>query len=176
MKLSTPIVSRADERAGPPQRQERHQRQGQRRRRRRLRTNNLRGQLAAINKAQAVIEFDLAGTVLDANENFLKALGYRLEESRAAITACSSSPLTARAPNISSSGGTSTTVSSRPPNTSGLARPAGSLDSGQLQSHPGPERQTPQGGEVRHRRHGRQTQERRLSGPDRGDRKDAGSD
>jgi methyl-accepting chemotaxis protein len=40
----------------------------------------LRGQLAAINKAQAVIEFDLAGTVLHANENFLSVLGYTLEE------------------------------------------------------------------------------------------------
>jgi methyl-accepting chemotaxis protein len=40
----------------------------------------LRGQLAAINKAQAVIEFNLDGTVITANENFLKVLGYRLEE------------------------------------------------------------------------------------------------
>jgi len=40
----------------------------------------LRGQMAAIHKAQAVIEFDLAGMVLTANENFLKVLGYTLEE------------------------------------------------------------------------------------------------
>jgi methyl-accepting chemotaxis protein len=40
----------------------------------------LRGQLAAINKAQAVIEFDLSGTVLNANDNFLSVLGYKLEE------------------------------------------------------------------------------------------------
>ena len=40
----------------------------------------LRGQVAAINKAQAVIEFDLTGIVLNANENFLSALGYTLEE------------------------------------------------------------------------------------------------
>jgi methyl-accepting chemotaxis protein len=40
----------------------------------------LRGQLAAINKAQAVIEFDLSGTVLHANENFLSVLGYTLDE------------------------------------------------------------------------------------------------
>ncbi|MEJ1937045.1 PAS domain-containing protein, partial [Nostoc sp. NIES-2111] len=38
------------------------------------------GQLAAINKAQAVIVFALDGTILDANENFLKTLGYGLEE------------------------------------------------------------------------------------------------
>jgi methyl-accepting chemotaxis protein len=38
------------------------------------------GQVAAIRKSQAVIEFSMDGTVLDANDNFLKALGYRLEE------------------------------------------------------------------------------------------------
>ncbi len=38
------------------------------------------GQLAAINKAQAVIEFDLNGTIRTANENFLNAMGYTLAE------------------------------------------------------------------------------------------------
>src|SRR5579883_643298 len=38
------------------------------------------GQLAAIHKAQAVIEFKLDGTIVSANENFLTTLGYRLEE------------------------------------------------------------------------------------------------
>jgi methyl-accepting chemotaxis protein len=38
------------------------------------------GQVAAIRKSQAVIEFKMDGTILDANDNFLKALGYRLEE------------------------------------------------------------------------------------------------
>jgi methyl-accepting chemotaxis protein len=41
---------------------------------------NLRGQLAAISKAQAVIEFNLDGTIRTANDNFLGVLGYRLEE------------------------------------------------------------------------------------------------
>jgi methyl-accepting chemotaxis protein len=41
---------------------------------------NLSGQFAAINKAQAVIEFDLDGTVLTANANFLDVLGYTLAE------------------------------------------------------------------------------------------------
>jgi methyl-accepting chemotaxis protein len=36
--------------------------------------------LVAINRSQAVIEFDLDGTIRDANENFLNALGYRLDE------------------------------------------------------------------------------------------------
>ncbi|MGD0815340.1 MAG: PAS domain-containing methyl-accepting chemotaxis protein [Verrucomicrobiota bacterium] len=41
---------------------------------------DLRHRIAAVNKAQAVIKFDLSGTVLDANENFLTLLGYTLEE------------------------------------------------------------------------------------------------
>lgn len=39
-----------------------------------------RGQLAAISRSQAVIEFALDGRVITANENFCTALGYRLEE------------------------------------------------------------------------------------------------
>ena len=38
------------------------------------------GKVKAIDKAQAMIEFDLDGNVLAANENFLAAMGYRLEE------------------------------------------------------------------------------------------------
>jgi len=36
--------------------------------------------LAALHKSQAVIEFKMDGTIITANENFLKALGYSLEE------------------------------------------------------------------------------------------------
>jgi methyl-accepting chemotaxis protein len=38
------------------------------------------GQIAAIGKAQAVIEFNLDGTVIGANDNFLRTLGYSLDE------------------------------------------------------------------------------------------------
>ncbi|MDR0182911.1 methyl-accepting chemotaxis protein [Lysobacter arvi] len=38
------------------------------------------GQLAAISKSQAVIEFDLSGRILSANENFLATMGYALDE------------------------------------------------------------------------------------------------
>jgi methyl-accepting chemotaxis protein len=41
---------------------------------------DLRGQVDAITKSQAVIAFELDGTVIDANENFLRTLGYRLDE------------------------------------------------------------------------------------------------
>ncbi|MCA9086637.1 MAG: PAS domain-containing protein, partial [Planctomycetaceae bacterium] len=37
-------------------------------------------QLAAINRVQAVIEFELDGTIRTANDNFLKTVGYRLDE------------------------------------------------------------------------------------------------
>lgn len=43
---------------------------------------DFQGQLEAINKAQAVIQFNLDGTIIDANDNFLKAMGYSLEEVR----------------------------------------------------------------------------------------------
>ena len=38
------------------------------------------GTLDAINRAQAVIEFDLDGTILTANDNFLEVTGYTLKE------------------------------------------------------------------------------------------------
>ena len=41
---------------------------------------DFKGQVSAINKAQAVIEFSLDGKVLHANENFLNTLGYTLAE------------------------------------------------------------------------------------------------
>lgn len=41
---------------------------------------NADGQLAAISRSQAVIEFDLTGRILTANDNFLTALGYTLAE------------------------------------------------------------------------------------------------
>ncbi len=47
-----------------------------------LKNAEYQGQIAAINKAQAVISFELDGTIIDANQNFLNALGYRIEEIR----------------------------------------------------------------------------------------------
>jgi methyl-accepting chemotaxis protein len=45
-----------------------------------LQSADYEGQLAAISKAQAVIEFTLDGKVLNANSNFLNVLGYTLDE------------------------------------------------------------------------------------------------
>ena len=38
--------------------------------------------LDALNRSQAVIEFNLDGTIIAANQNFLNAIGYTLEEIR----------------------------------------------------------------------------------------------
>ena len=47
-----------------------------------LKNADLAGQLNAIGKSQAVIEFNLDGTIITANDNFLAALGYSLGEIR----------------------------------------------------------------------------------------------
>ncbi|MEJ7643194.1 MAG: PAS domain-containing methyl-accepting chemotaxis protein [Chryseolinea sp.] len=41
---------------------------------------DFRGQVDAISKSQAVISFDMAGTIMEANENFLQPMGYTLDE------------------------------------------------------------------------------------------------
>ena len=46
----------------------------------RLQNLDYAGQVAAANRSQAVIEFKLDGTIVNANENFLKTLGYSLGE------------------------------------------------------------------------------------------------
>jgi methyl-accepting chemotaxis protein len=47
---------------------------------RKSRSADFEGQLNAVSKAQAVIEFKLDGTIIKANANFLKAMGYSWEE------------------------------------------------------------------------------------------------
>jgi methyl-accepting chemotaxis protein len=44
------------------------------------RMRDLEAQIAAIQKSNTVVEFDLDGTLRTANENFLNAMGYRLDE------------------------------------------------------------------------------------------------
>lgn len=43
-------------------------------------SNDAKAVLAAMSKSQAIIEFDMTGKILTANENFCKALGYELSE------------------------------------------------------------------------------------------------
>ena len=48
------------------------------------------GKIAAMSRAQAVIEFNMDGTIVTANENFLGAVGYSLAEIQGKHHACSS--------------------------------------------------------------------------------------
>jgi len=45
-----------------------------------LQTSEFEGKVNAIDRAQAVIEFGLDGTIITANDNFLKTFGFRLDE------------------------------------------------------------------------------------------------
>jgi methyl-accepting chemotaxis protein len=45
-----------------------------------LRMADFTGQIAAIGKSQAVIHFNLDGTIIEANQNFLDTMGYSLDE------------------------------------------------------------------------------------------------
>ena len=45
-----------------------------------LRTTEYEGQIAAISKSQAVASFDLDGTILDVNQNFLDCMGFSSED------------------------------------------------------------------------------------------------
>jgi len=47
---------------------------------RKIRSMEDAGKISAIGRAQAVIEFNLDGTIITANENFLATVGYRLDE------------------------------------------------------------------------------------------------
>lgn len=42
--------------------------------------SSLKAKVAAMMRSQAVIEFDMDGMIVDANDNFLAAMGYRLDE------------------------------------------------------------------------------------------------
>ena len=46
----------------------------------RLRNLDFQGQMEAISRSQGIIEFKTDGEIVTANENFLKAIGYRLDE------------------------------------------------------------------------------------------------
>jgi methyl-accepting chemotaxis protein len=48
----------------------------------RLRASEFEGKFNAVNRAQAIVEFDLTGRILHANEHFLGAMGYSLDEIR----------------------------------------------------------------------------------------------
>jgi len=56
------------------------------------------GILAALNKAQAIVEFTIDGSVVQANENFLNAMGYSLDEIKGRHHSLFCEPATVQSP------------------------------------------------------------------------------
>ncbi len=66
--------------------------------REKLRNADYKGQISAIGKSQAVIEFNMDGTIITANENFLRALNYSLDEIKGRHHSMFADPNYARSP------------------------------------------------------------------------------
>ena len=69
-----------------------------------LAARNALAQVVAISKSQAVIEFNMDGTIITANQNFLDTLGYRLEEIQGKHHSMFVTRSSAAAPNTARSG------------------------------------------------------------------------
>jgi PAS domain S-box len=78
--------------------------------------------LAALDKSQAIIEFKMDGTIVRANENFLKTMGYRLEEIEGKHHSLFVEPAYRESAGIESSGPSSTGASIRPHSSSESAK------------------------------------------------------
>ncbi|CAO3431570.1 Methyl-accepting chemotaxis sensor/transducer protein [Azospirillum endophyticum] len=65
---------------------------------RKMREADLQGQVTALSKSLAVIEFELDGTVITANQNFLAVLGYSLPEIQGRHHRTFVDPVTAASP------------------------------------------------------------------------------
>ena len=135
------------------------------------------GKIAAIGRAQAVIEFNLDGTIITANDAFLHALGYSLAEIQGKHHGMFVAPEERNSDGYREfwaklnrgefqSGGIQARRKGR----------QGGLDSRLLQSDPRRCGKALQGGEVRHRHQRTEAQEREFRRPDRGDRQVAGGD
>ena len=90
--------------------------------------------LKALDKSLAIIEFDAKGTVLTANANFCRLLGYAPEEIVGKHHSIFVDADYARSAEYRSSGKSSAAANSTPANTSGSARAARGVDPGVLQS------------------------------------------
>ena len=120
-----------------------------------LRNANFEGQIEAIGKSQAVIEFNMDGMVLNANENFLSTLGYSLDEIQGKhhsmfVPADERNGEAYREFWASLNRGEFQSGRVQ----AGRQGRQGSLDPGLLQPDPGSQWQALQGGEIRHRHHG----------------------
>lgn len=84
----------------------------------------LRAQLAAVERTHAMVEFAPDGTILHANDNFLRALGYTLEEVRGQHHAMFVDPATRASANTARSGATSPPAVTRTASSSASRRVA----------------------------------------------------
>ena len=112
------------------------------------------GKIAAISRAQAVIEFNMDGTIVTANENFLGAVGYALDE----IQGKHHSMFVTPEDRASAAYGDFWARLNRGEFEAAEYKRIGkggkrNLDSRDLQPDPRRDRQAVQGGEVRDRRH-----------------------
>ena len=120
------------------------------------------GKIAAISRAQAVIEFDMDGTIVTANENFLGAVGYSLDEIQGKHHSMFVMP-----EDRDSAAYREFWARTEPRRVRGRRIQAarqgrqGNLDPRDLQSDPRRGRQAVQGGQVRHRRHRAEAESRR---------------
>jgi hypothetical protein len=78
--------------------------------------------MAALDRSQAVIEFELDGTVVTANENFLRVLGYSLVEIQGKHHSLFVDAAERESVPIASSGQASTAASFAPASTSALQK------------------------------------------------------
>ena len=119
-----------------------------------LQVADLAGQIAAIGKSQAVIEFAMDGTILTANDNFLDALGYTLAEIKGRHHSMFVDPSERDGAAYREfwAGAQSRRVPGGRIQADRQGRPGG-LDPGLLQPDPRSQRQAVQGGEIRHRHH-----------------------
>ncbi len=126
-------------------------------------SSELQATLNAMDKSQAIIEFNMDGTIITANQNFLNALGYSLEEIRGKHHS-----MFVNDKERNSTEYRQFWENSEPGQVPGRRISAhrqgrqGDLDSGDLQSRARLQRQAVQGREVRDRHHGAQDAERRL--------------
>ena len=129
-----------------------------------VRNADFQGQLDAISKAQAVIEFHLDGTVITANDNFLTAMGYALDDVVGQHHRMFVDPEYASSSDYSAVLGQAGTwrVHRRRVQAHRAWR-QGSLAAGVVQPDPRPRRQAVQGRQVRDRHHRGQGPQRRTT-------------
>ncbi len=123
------------------------------------------GQLDALHRSQAVIEFTLDGTILTANQNFLDAVGYSLDEVKGRHHGLFVEATERAGTGVSRILGAPRAWRVRlrrvPAHRQGRSR---GVDPGDLQSDSGSKRPAGESGQVRNRHHGAEVADHRRDG------------